>query len=741
MKFRRPSFLQGALFAIGMLLTAAFAWHENQNAPQGFALLHALERDAYDLRLTLGLKQGLDPRIIIIDIDEESLKRVGQWPWPRAKLAQLVEQLFNQYDIDTLGFDIVFAEAETHITQDALKFAYQDLGGVTNSRDLQLALSAYQGDTLLAKAIKDRNVVLGYFFEGNSTVDNVGTLPRPFISDSTVVSETEAPIESRFSANVDVLQVAGTQAGFFSLASITDVDGIIRRVALLNKYDDKLYAALPLMMAQQFLGFDAKPILAQQALDTPYAALEALDIGLGKIPLDSQGAVFVPYRDPKQGYRYVPAWQILAGEVDDAEVLSGTLALLGASASGLVDLRNTPLQNAFPGVEVHASILSGILDGNFHSQPEWTRGLTVTMILALGVLLSSLLPVLSIAKATILSFVALCGLLLSNAYFWFKLDWVVPIASLCLLALLIYLLNAIVGFFAESRSRQIMRRMFGLYIPPQIVDEMSATPDVYSLKSEKREMTVFFSDVRGFTTISESLSPEELSILLNALLTPITEIIHRHKGAIDKYLGDAVMAFWGAPVPTERHAREAIDAALEVIEKLEHINNDFTDRKWPEMRMGIGISTGPMSVGNMGSEFRMAYTVLGDSVNLGSRLEGLTKLYGVDVIVSEATKLAAPEYVYQLLDTVRVKGKQKPEKIYSPLALEVSAGQSRELEQYALALNLYRGQAWQAAHQAFSNLHEMNERVLYALYLDRILELKGQAKIENWDGVTNLTHK
>lgn len=729
------------LMLFGLALTALFSWHVLQGPLGGIPVLHALERQAYDLRIKLSLEEGLDPRIIIIDIDEQSLRKVGQWPWSRAKVAQLVDQLFTQYEVDTLGFDVVFAEPETSFETEAIKQALLDMNNSDEPQSLEHALNNYQGDHQLAKALQGRSTVLGYIFEHSDKVASVGSLPNMLTADQAILSETRAPTAGRFSGNLSVLQQAARDGGFFSLGSVTDNDGIIRRVALLNKFQDKLYTALPLSMAQQFLGMPAQPLLSHTLVENDYTTLEALDMGISQIPLDAQAAIFVPYRHPDNAYRYIPAWQVLEGTVDNGDDLSGTIGIIGASASGLVDLRNTPLQNAFPGVEVHANILSGILDGNFRSQPKWTSIIDLVIMALFGSVLSIFLPRISIAKATLLAGLSFSSLVTINLYFWFKLQWIVPIAGAAVLICLLYLIYTILGFFAESRSRTIMRRMFGLYIPPQIVDEMSETPDVYSLKSEKREMSVLFSDVRGFTTISEALTPEDLSTLLNTLLTPITEIIHRHKGAIDKYMGDAVMAFWGAPMATPTHASAAIGAALEMIEKLDVINEDFSDRSWPEMRMGIGISTGEMSVGNMGSEFRMAYTVLGDSVNLGSRLEGLTKMYGVDLIVSENTMLSAPEYIYQELDLVRVKGKQRPEKIFCPLGLGTENTSETELNQYKNALALFREQQWTLAEKEFNDLNSANNCVLYSLYLARITQMSAEPHIDNWDGVITLQHK
>lgn len=745
MMLRKPGLRQSLLTLVGLCLTGVAAWHAyySNDPHRGIPVLHSLERYAYDLRLRASIEPGLDPRIVIVDIDEESLRQLGQWPWPRAQLAQLVDRLFSVYGVDTIGFDIVFSEPESSYPIELIEQVIERPGNFTAS-ELKQTLANYQGDNLLAGVLNEKTI-LGYFFENRGDVESVGVLPEPVFSDPDIVNETIAPTVRRYSGSLPILQKASTQAGFFSLSGVTDVDGIIRRVALLNQFEGKLYGALPLIIARQYLGSDIKPLMADFK-GADYTKLEGLSIGLGNISIDSLAAVFVPYHSEEGAYLSVPAWKILQDEVKqkDAASLAETIVLVGTSAAGLRDVRNTPLANGFPGVEIHANVLSGLLDGAFRRQPVWMINLDIVLIVLVGGLLSLLLPVLSIAKSSMLTAAVFIVAVLGNMVAWFNAMWVLPIATLSVLIWLLYSLNTLVGFFAESRSRQIMRRMFGLYIPSEIVDEMSATPDVYSLKSERREMSVLFSDVRDFTSISERLSPEALSELLNTLLTPLTEIIHRHQGAIDKYMGDAVMAFWGAPLITQQHASLAVSAALEMVESLQQINRDFAARNWPVLQMGIGISSGEMSVGNMGSEFRMAYTVLGDSVNLGSRLEGLTKLYGVEIIVSEKTRLAAPEFIYQALDIVRVKGKQLAEPIYTPIGRKGSLSESQQtwLKQFDAALKLYQAQHWDEALLAFESLQQLNKgNILPAIYQQRILAFKVSPPATDWDGVTTLSEK
>ena len=294
------------------------------------------------------------------------------------------------------------------------------------------------------------------------------------------------------------------------------------------------------------------------------------------------------------------------------------------------------------------------------------------------------------------------------------------------------------GYFIERRGKHQIASTFGQYIPPDLVDEMNFNPDSYSLDAINREMTVLFSDIRGFTTISEGLTPAQLSELMNAYLTPMTKIIHENRGTIDKYMGDAIMAFWGAPLENPNHARHALKASMEMLERLNAIRAEFVERGWSEIYIGIGLHTGMMSVGNMGSEFRMAYTVLGDAVNLGSRLEGLTKNYGVEIIVSETTKDAVPEFVYRELDIVKVKGKDKPIKIFEPVADEndVTDEELAEMKKSEKAILAYRKQDWVSARQTFKELKEMTPgRKLYSIYLERIDTFMNNPPPSDWDGI------
>jgi len=358
--------------------------------------------------------------------------------------------------------------------------------------------------------------------------------------------------------------------------------------------------------------------------------------------------------------------------------------------------------------------------------------------IALGFLNNRLEPLRSLL-VTLVVVVLLVGI---NLWAW-QQNLVLPIVSPLLLTVLIYVIQSLWGFFAEARNKRQLAHLFGQYIPPELVEEMAESPSDIDISGESREMTVLFSDVRGFTTISEGLDPHDLTTLMNEMLTPMTRVIHDQRGTIDKYMGDAIMAFWGAPLHDPQHARHALDAAIKMVDALPGINQRFRERGWPEINIGVGLNTGVMSVGNMGSTFRMAYTVMGDAVNLGSRLEGLTKQYGVNIIVSEFTRAAAPEYAFRELDRVRVKGKDEPVIIFQPLGLAstLSGDILSQLQRFHEALELYRAQQWDDAEKIILGLQRDEALMIYNLYLERIAAFRAHPPGDNWDGVFTHTSK
>jgi adenylate cyclase len=465
--------------------------------------------------------------------------------------------------------------------------------------------------------------------------------------------------------------------------------------------------------------------------------------------VDNEVKTLVPFRGPQGSFPYVSATDVIEGTADE-KVLRDRIVLLGTTAKGLLDLRATPVATDFPGVEVHANLISGILGPKgqtgrvtaLKDNPAYTVGAEFVLLVVSGLLMAMVLPALTPLVATLITVALALGIIGANIAIWHWANLVFPLATGLMMILSLFVFNMVYGYLIEERGKRKLVGQFGQYIPPELVEELSRNPEAMAIGSENKELTVLFSDVRGFTTISESLSADELSQLMNEFLTPMTEIIFHHRGTIDKYMGDCIMAFWGAPLDDREHARHALEAAVSMLAELRAIQKRFKAKGWPEIKVGIGLNTGSMSVGNMGSEFRRAYTVMGDAVNLGSRLEGLTKNYGVEMIVSETTAAAVPEFAYRELDRVRVKGKDKPVTIYEPIAHkeEVSREIRSELKLYREALKLYREQNWDLAELQFLNLQSAHpRRLLYGEYVKRIGAFRSSPPPADWGGV--FTHE
>jgi len=476
-----------------------------------------------------------------------------------------------------------------------------------------------------------------------------------------------------------------------------------------------------------------------------YHSLESLRLGDRTIYVDDYIRAFVPYRGQYPSFPYLSASDVLNGRVKDPNSLKNKIVLIGTTAQGLLDLRSTPIASTFPGVEIHANMIAGILDSNTMRNPEYVTTIEVLLLIFIGLIMILIFPLLGPLLAT-LGTVLIFGLVFwINVKLWHDMHLVLPLASTFLLMFSLLLINMSYGFFVEAGNKRQLAYLFGQYVPPELVGEMSQQlGQTFTMEGQSREMTVFFSDVRGFTTISEGLESKELTELMNAYLTPMTEIIHQYRGTIDKYMGDAIMAFWGAPLADPNHAHHSVSASMRMIERLAEIQAQFQKRGWPPIQIGIGLNTGVMNVGNMGSQFRMAYTVMGDAVNLGSRLEGLTKQYGVQIIVSERTKIAVSEYLFRELDQVRVKGKDKPVAIFEPIGQkdQIDDTVKAELQRYQQALANYRAQRWTEAEEMFTALHqEQPIRLLYNVYLQRITHFKSDPPPKDWDGVFTFTVK
>ncbi|MCG8435124.1 MAG: adenylate/guanylate cyclase domain-containing protein [Gammaproteobacteria bacterium] len=712
-------------------------------------LIEQLENLSYDMRINLTMPNTVDDRIVIVDIDEKSIGIEGQWPWSRDRLAQMVDNLFDVYDAKVVGFDIAFPEPDANSGLGLLNdLITSPLGGDEESRVyLESLRPSLETDRLFGESMRGRNVVLGYVFHelaSDDDVNELGALPAASIRRE----QNDTSIRFRkalgYTGNVPALANSARAAGFFDNPTVGS-DGVYRRVPVLQEYDGDLYESLALALVRaatnrpdiQFTFFSG----ARSKRDN--LDLEWLRIADLNIPVDEDIALLVPYRGRQLSFPYVPAATVIAGD-EPIPALTNAIVLVGTSAPGLFDLRVTPVAERYFGVEVHANIVSGILDQRVKHHPEYVRGIHATILFLIAALLTWVLSRASVILGTVTAIGIAVVIFFANLALWEHGNFVIPLASPLLFILILFITHMIYGFFIESRGKRQLSQLFGQYVPPELVEEMDTNPEDFSMDGESRDMTVLFSDVRGFTSISESLEPKELTAFMNEFLTPITRIIHENRGTIDKYMGDAVMAFWGAPLNDPDHAKHAVLAAMGMLDALDKLKLDFKKRGWPEINVGIGINTGMMSVGNMGSEFRMAYTVMGDAVNLGSRLEGLTKQYGVRIIASEYTREVVPEVQFLELDRVRVKGKEQPVAIYEPLGLRASLDKSVKgfTARHKQALMLYRKQDWDNAEREFFSLQQaQTDRLLYKMYLERVAYFRKNPPGESWDGVFTHTTK
>ncbi len=704
-----------------------------------------IENLLYDTRVRLSAPRGIDKRIVIVAIDESSLKVHGHWPWTRDKLALLLEQMFA-YGVVVVGFDMLFAERDESADIDRLHMLASGPEDAQFRQRLQELEPKLDRDRLFAEGLATGPTILGYFFDTNEeTAFETGELPlSAFDLHESIMESVFIPRAAGYTASLSVLMESAWGGGFINNPLI-DPDGVVRRAPLLQEYNFSVYESLSLAVAAAYLDDITLPIFVDSSSWMgDYPPLEGLELAGQPLRIDPQGGVLVPYRGPAGSFPYISAADIIGGTVEDPDVLDGAIVLVGATAPGLEDLRSTPFGSIYPGVEVHANVVAGILDGNFRWEPAYTAAAEMIVITLFGLLTALLLPLLKPIVATLVFLSIFVSALAVNFYMWEVELHVMPLAMTIFVLTGVYVVNMVFGYLFESRSRHQMDNLFGRYVPPDLVKEMSKDPQNYSLVSRKLELSVLFSDIRGFTSISEKLDAEDLSELMNEYLTPMTRIVHESSGTIDKYIGDAVMAFWGAPVRDANHASRAVGAGLAMQAALGKLNRAFEKKGWPEIKIGVGVNTGPMSVGNMGSTFRQAYTVLGDAVNLGSRLEGLTKVYGVGFIVAESTAEKAHEFLYRELDKVRVKGKEEPVTILEPMGLKeaLPAELMQTLEKFRLALVFYRKQKWDAARDAMEVLQKDDpESMLYELFLQRIRLFREEPPDEHWDGVFTHTSK
>ena len=626
--------------------------------------VQSLENIVYDTKLRLTMPKTLDSRIIIVDIDEKSLAEVGRWPWHRQKLAALTQELLQNQGVSAIGFDLVFAEGD----------------------DMR------EADTQFAQSFLQKNVVLGYYFTSDREARTSGVLPKPVIQQINLSGrKIRATVWDGFGSNIATLAEAAPLAGFFN--AIADDDGVVRSTPLLASFKGDYYESMALAVYRAATGYPSVgPGSLPNSVDSVGGILSMDSIKLTKtdisdptktqmqtIKVDDRAAVLVSYRGlgGAQGgsFQYISAADILAKRLA-SEQLRGKIILVGTSAPGLQDLRITPVGQTYPGVETHANVISSMLDGKSIYKPDYALGVEVALLILVGLALAFVLPALTATSALGFSVSMFLVPTALNLFLFSEYGMVFPLATLLLLSFMAYMLNMSYGYFVESRAKRELTQLFGSYVPPQLVDEMVRDPSNHTMKAINKDLTVMFCDLRGFTQLAENMEPIQLQHLLNEVFSRITQVIVGHRGTIDKYMGDCVMAFWGAPVSMPNHAELAVLAALDITQVLVQINAERRTKGLMEVKLGIGINSGMMCVGDMGSFMRRSYTVVGDAVNIASRIEGLTKHYAVDLLAGNSTKLGTPLFDWLLVDTVRLAGKTESLALFT---LKATSGKSNTM--------------------------------------------------------------
>jgi adenylate cyclase len=706
-----------------------------------------LDHIIYDARLNLTMPRGVDGRIVILDIDEKSLGEIGRWPWPRSLMAGLIDKLFDKYGIAILGFDVVWAERDTSSGIDTLDaLAEKDFRQVAGFREVYKGLRPrLDNDLLFAHAIEGRPVVLGYYFNSEERAVKANAIPEPVLGKAAFAGRNIHFDEwNGYTGNLPVYMASAAAAGHFNPR--IDFDGVTRRVPMILEFEGAYYESLSLAMVRVLLGKPGvEPGYAPPSfMSKGYSGLEWLKVGPISVPVDESVSALIPYRGTKFSFPYIPLADVINDRAKPGE-LRGKIALIGASAPGLFDLRSTPVDSVYPGVEIHANLIAGMLDQSLKQKPAFMLGAEVILLALGGVALAILIPMLSALWATLAALLGLALIVAFNFAVWIQADMVLPLAASVLMTGTLYVMNMAYGYFVESRSKRQFTELFGQYVPPELVDKMAEDPGKYDMAPRSAELTILFSDVRRFTSISEALRPEELREYINEYLTDMSAIIRsRYRGTLDKYIGDAIMAFWGAPVDDAHHARNAVLAALAMQNECQVLNAKFAARGWPTLKIGVGLESGTVRVGDMGSQVRRAYTAMGDAVNVASRLEGRTKGYGVGILVGEATRELVNDVVFREVDRIKVKGKDEALTVYEPLGLEGEVDRKclDELRLWNQTLRAYRGRQWDQVEVSLLNLQRMNpECGLYKVYAERVTGKRREAPPPEWDGVTVFEEK
>jgi adenylate cyclase len=635
---------------LGLALVAGVSAERVFYAHSGHSsFIEQLDFFIYDSRLKLSKKeenqvssQSLDNDVVIVDIDESSLAKVGRWPWQRGQIAELISKI-NTAKPAVIATDIVFAEPS-------------------------------QDDTKLRAAFEQAPMVLGYYFGHESKASSVGVLPAASFAGTDMKGATQW---QSFAANAKSFD--SLSAGFFN--PVIDSDGRVRRLPMFAEFNGQIYDSFVVAILKKYLGNSAIVVQQDKLIWLAGADQKSRKV---QVPLSQSLTALVPFKSrngvasEQARFRYISAASVIAGQVD-ASLLANKIVLVGTSAIGIADLRSTPVNQVLPGVETHATLIAGALSNQVKQQPVNSHEMAAILLVVVGICLAILFAFFGASGLVFMGFSGVIALvtLYSASYAYF--GWWLPSASAYLMVFGLATSNLLLGYWGEGRARKAMQNLFGEYVPGHLVDQMSREPQKFaSMSSENRELTMLFADVRGFTRIAEGLNPQVLHEFINDYLTAMTDVIHRHGGTVDKYIGDAIMAFWGAPLNDPQHADHALAAALDMLQEADRLTEAFARKGLPSLVIGVGVNTGVVCVGDMGSKSRRAYTVLGDAVNLAARFETMTKTYAVPLILGEATVAKLADTSVVSLGKALVQGRAEPVTIYTAAQFSTAMNEVNE---------------------------------------------------------------
>lgn len=738
--------IKGGQLALGLtalgLLLVLYQFHFTYF----YTFINRLDGVLYDYLIKLDLqKKSSNTNVVLIDIDDYSIQKQGRWPWPRDKFVILLDKL-KKAGVAVVAFDIVFSEAEINyalgLKEKLLDLNYPkppELYKITNF--LNDVSKKVDNDQAFANALKQNDVVLGFLFQHDPTIKK-GDLPKPLLditSERMLRLTASIPSFEGYNGTLGIFLKAAPHTGF--VTNIPELDGVIRHGLLLAKYNKQLYSSLSLSIVMQYLLADNITLASHFTFGKQ--VIDGINVGSFFIPTNTAGQILIPFWDNGQTIPAYSANDIIENDTPPKE-LAGSIVIIGSSMVLLSDLHQSPISQSFPGMEMVANMVSGILGRQIIQEFDWNTLGGLIVIVLTGSLYAIIFPFLSPFVLLVTFFILIIIILFGSFFLLLAKNYYIASTILLLLTTLLAVTNFLYDFILERHQKNRIRRLFDMYVPPSYVKEIMDYPNKYSMDGENREMTVFFADIRGFTTLSETLDASELKHLLNEFFTPITNIIFNHQGTIDKYVGDMVMAFWGAPIIDTEHSWHALQAALDIRERLEEINDNLVQKKLPSITLGMGLSSGMMNVGDMGSSFRRSYTVIGDEVNLASRLQDLTKFYQVDILVSETTRANINNILWRPIDKVAVKGRQKALIIYEPIGYhqDVSPEIVEELNDFEKGLNAYYKQDWVTAKALFTILATGNATTyLYQLYLQRVDDFCNSPPPEHWNGIFIHTRK